>query len=450
MAASTPITRAPAESREAHWYLGATLAAPVLIILAPDFLMIAGVIALVIFRLIRGRAGPQAPKMASNDLMIVGIAFALAGVWSAIAGGLGFESVGAVARFALVPIGFSVVRGSSRVDIRPAIWLGAVLGAIAAGALAASTLLFSQIGRPTSYVNPIHFGELALVLGFIAVLTRGLAIGDRRRIDRWTFVAVTASLVAAVLSHARGGWVALPAILVIAAVHHYRSPNQRLARYLAVLVLVLVPVMLIAGTADNRAALRAFDRGISETAEYIVNHGEDDTDATSVGARFEMWRSAFAGFRNSPVLGVGWGNMDARFAEDVEAGVRATRIAEHEHPHNQYLSHLASGGIVGLTTLLALLVMPGWVCLRALLHRRDDARALGGAGLVVIVGYSIFALTDSVFETASPLVFFVLAVGAIIAQIDRLESEQVFAYHATDGMEQPQRPLEGPRTDAVR
>jgi len=450
MAASTPITRAPAESREADWYLGATLGAPVLIVLAPDFLLIAGVIAMTIFRLVRGRAGPQAPKVASNDLMIVGIAFALAGVWSAVAGGLSLESVNALARFALVPIGFSIVRGSSRVDLRPAIWLGAVLGAITAGAVAASALVFSQVGRPTSYMNPIHFGELALVLGFIAALTRGLAIGERRRVDRWTFVAVTASLVAAVLSHSRGGWVALPAILVIAAVHHYRSPNQRLLRYLTVLVLVLIPVMMIAGTANNRAAVRAFDRGISETVEYVANHGLDDTGETSVGARFEMWRSSFAGFRNSPVLGVGWGNMDERFAEDAEAGVRAARIAEHEHPHNQYLSHLGSGGIVGLITLLALLITPGWICLRSLLHRRNDVRALGGAGLVVIVGYSIFALTDSVFETASPLVFFVLAVGAIIAQIDRLESEQMFAYDAADGMEQPQRPVEGPRTDAFR
>ena len=52
------------------------------------------------------------------------------------------------------------------------------------------------------------------------------------------------------------------------------------------------------------------------------------------------------------------------------------------------------------------------------------------------------------FETASPLVFFVAAVGTIIAQIDRLESEQVFGYSSGDGMEQPQRPVEGHRTHA--
>ncbi|MEQ8840482.1 MAG: O-antigen ligase family protein [Acidimicrobiales bacterium] len=449
MAVSVAAARGPAESREAGWYLGAALVAPVLIIVAPDYLLVLAVAAMVVFRLIRGHAGPQATRFASNDLMVTGVAFALAGLWSGLAGHGGFGAAAEIARFALVPIGFAVVRGSARVDLRPAIWLGAVLGSIAAGGLAVLMLVIAEVGRPTSYVNPIHFGEMALVLGFIAAITRGLAVGNRRNIDRWTFVAILASLVAAVLSHARGGWVALPAILIVTAIHHYRSPNQRLARYLAVLVLVLTPVMAIAVTANDRAALRAFDRGVSETVEYMVNHGADESGSTSVGARFEMWRSAFAGFRQSPTLGIGWGNMDDRFAEDVDAGVRAERIAEHDHPHNQYLSHLGSGGIVGLITLLALLAVPGWICLRSFLRRQDDVRALGGAGLVVVVGYAVFSLTDSVFETASPLVFYVLAVGAIVAQIDRLENEHVFAYGHGDGMEQPRRPVEGPRADAL-
>ncbi len=445
------MTRGPAtKSREAEWYLGAAVLAPLVIVVAPDFLLIAAVIAMVGFRLRRGRAGPQAPKTASNDLMATGLAFWLACLWSAVAGAGGLDAMTAVARFSLVPIGFSIVRGSSRVDLRPGIWLGAVTGAIAAGTVAMSMVLIGPVVRPTSYVNPIHFGEMALVLGAVAALTRGLAVGDRRRIDRWTFVAIVASLVAAVLSHARGSWVAVPAILLLAAIHHHRSPNQRLVRYVVALVIALSPVLVIAATANDRAALQAFDRGVSESVEYVVSRGGVtteglDTGETSVGARFEMWRSAFAGFRQSPALGVGWGNMDERFAEDVAAGVRADRIAEHDHPHNQYLSHLGSGGIVGLITLLALLATPGWTCARAFLQRRDDTRALGAAGLVVIVGYAIFAMTDSVFETASPLVFFVLSVGTIVAQIDRLESEQMFAYGPGDGMEQPPRPLEGPR-----
>ena len=437
-------------SSEARWYVGATVVAPMLIVLAPDALLLVAVIAMVAFRIRRGRVFGQAPKLASDDLMVTGIACALGGVWSAIDGGGGAEALMAAMRFSLVPIGFAVVRGSARVDLRPAIWLGAVAGSIAAGVVSLSMLLFVGMGRPTSGVNPIHFGEMALLLGFIATVTRGLAVGDERRIARWTLAGVIMALTAAVLSQSRGGWIAVPLIVIVALVHHHRSPSPRRLRYLAALVLAITPVMVIAVNANDRAALRAFDRGVEQTVDYVANHGRPDAaGSTSVGARFEMWRSAVAGFRHSPALGVGWGNMDDRFAEDVAAGVRDERIAEHGHPHNQYISHLGSGGLVGLGTLLALLAAPGWICARALRSRRDDSRTLGAAGLVVILGYAVFAMTDSVFETVSPLVFFVAAVGTIVAQIDRLESEQVFAYAPPDGMEQPQRPLEGPRAHAL-
>jgi O-antigen ligase len=422
-----------------------------IIVLAPDVLLITAVVAMVAFRIRRGRVVGQAPKLASDDLMAVGLAFALGGLWSAVSGGGGAEAVIAVLRFSLVPIGFAVVRGSARVDLRPTIWLGAVAGSIAAGTVSLLALFLAEMVRPTSAVNPIHFGEMALLLGFIATVTRGLAVGDEWHIARWTLAAVTMSLTAAVLSQSRGGWIAVPAIVIVALVHQHRSPSPRRIRYLGALLLAITPVMVIAVNVNDQAARRAFERGVSQTVDYVANHGQTEvTGETSIGARFEMWRSAFAGFRQSPVLGVGWGNMDDRFAEDVAAGVRADRIAEHHHPHNQYLSHLGSGGIVGLTTLLALLAAPGWIFRQALRSRRSDTRALGAAGLLVVIGYALFALTDSVFETASPLVFYVVAVGTIAAQIDRLGSEQVFVYPSGDGMEQSERPVEGPRTHTFR
>ena len=453
MLAAVPGTETRANSRgstEARWYIGATILAPMIIVLAPDSLLMVALGALVVFRIRRGRVVGQPPKVASDDLMAVGLAFALGGIWAAVAGGGGAEALSAVLRFSLVPIGFAIVRGSARVDLRPAIWIGAVAGSIAAGTMSIAMLLVAEMVRPTSAVNPIHFGEMALLLGFMATVTRGLAVGNERRIARWTLVAVAMAMTAAVLSQSRGGWIAVPAIVIITLVHHHRSPSPRRLRYLAALLLAITPVMVVAVNANDQAARRAFDRGLSQTVDYVANHGQTDvTGETSIGARFEMWRSAFAGFRNSPVLGIGWGNMDDRFAEDVAAHVPADRIAEHEHPHNQYLSHLGSGGIVGLITLLALLIAPGWIFSRALRSPRPDSRALGAAGLVVVVGYALFSLTDSVFETSSPLVFFVAAVGVIAAQIDRFENEQMFAYPAPGGMEQPERPVEGPRTHTL-
>lgn len=433
---------------ERSWYALAATALPAVMVLAPEAFVVVCIVGGVAFRLADGRTRLPVSRAASNDLLVVGVLFAAVSLVSAVAGSGGMEGGVHVLRFGLVPLGFVVARTAVRADLRHAIWLGAVIGAVAAGIAALALLAFTATARPTTTVNPIHFGEMALVLGAGAVVARRMAIGDERTIDRWTLVAVAASLTAAILSQSRGGWVAVPVLVLLALWHHHRSGGRRIARYLVALALVLVPVVAVAATANDRAALRALDRGFAETIAYVETSGADETASTSVGARFEMWRSAFAGFRQAPVFGIGWGNMDDRFAADVAARVRDDRLLDHEHPHNQYLSHLASGGVVGLASLLAVFGVPAAICARAFLQRAAS-RCLGGVGLVVIAGYAVFAVTDSVFESASPLAFYVLSVGAIVAQIDRLDGEHTFAYDHGGGMEQPRPPVVRPRTDPV-
>lgn len=435
-------------AHERSWYALAVTVLPAVMVLAPETFIVVCIVGGVAFRIVDGRTRAPVVRVASNDLLAVGLLFAGAALVSAVVGGGGLDGGLHVVRFALVPVGFVIARAAVRVDLRHAIWLGAVVGSLAAATAAVAMLAFTATSRPTMAVNPIHFGEMALVLGAVSVVSRRMAKGDPRTVSRWTLVAVSGALTAAILSHSRGGWIAVPVLVLLALWHHRRSGGQRIARYLVALSLFLVPVVLVAVMANDRAALRALDRGFGETVAYVETSGADETAATSIGTRFEMWRSAFAGFRQDPGLGIGWGRMDDRFAEDVAAGVRNERMLEHDHPHNQYLSHLASGGIVGLASLLALLGVPALICARAFL-RGDESRCLGGVGLVVISGYAVFALTDSVLESASPLAFYVLSIGTVVAQIDRLASEHLFAYHPGDGLEQPQRAVVRHRTDPL-
>lgn len=440
----------PLAERERRWFFGAVGAAPVLMLLAPDYLTTIGLVALVTSTVVAWSVADTKVQSAPLDrLFVVGVVFFVTALLSSVANPGGFDGFIALSRFLIVPLGFVAVRGGARHDLRGAIWLGSVVGSIGAGVVALSLVVFVDMDRPTSFVNPIHFGELALVLGFVATLTRGITPWDRRLVRRLTLVAIAGAVSASILAQARGSWVALPAILVVAFVHYRRSGGRRTVRYTVALVVVLVPVMMIAATMNDRAAVRAFDRGVEQTLEYVVMDGAERTGETSVGARFEMWRSAVAGFRASPFLGVGWGNINERFVEDVHAGVRAERIANYGHPHNQYVSHLSSGGLVGLGGLLALFAVPGWIFFGAFRSRRADVRALGAAGLVVLAGFAVFAMTDSVLESASPLIFFVLMIGIFASQIDRLESEHTFAYGEQGGMEQSGSSMEGDRTGTL-
>ncbi|MEZ5165228.1 MAG: O-antigen ligase family protein [Acidimicrobiales bacterium] len=440
-----------ADRRERRWIFGALVAIPPVTVLVPAALSIIGMIAFVValaWQLPnRARTGLRRPAL--NRLILVGTGFAVAAFVSEVVHPGGAGGASRVAQFMLVPIGFAGMRVAARHDLRGAVWLGSVVGAITAGAVAISVLLFSSVGRPTSYVNPIHFGELALVLGFVAVVSRGMVPWDRQLVRRLTLAALLGGVIASILSHSRGSWVALPAIIVLAIVHQHRTGGSRTAVWVVAIAALVLPAGAMAASVNDHAALNALDRAVTETTNYVVSDGAFGTGGTSVGARLEMWRSAVGGFRTEPVIGVGWGNLQKRFQLDVAAGVRDRRIAKYEHPHNQYLSHLANGGMIGFASLLALLLMAGSIFARAFRSSVGDMRALGGAGLIVVVGFAMFSLTDAILEATTPLVFFVLMVGALAAQIDRLDDERLFAYGAFDGLEQSPGAVEGPRANTL-
>ncbi|MFA9563194.1 MAG: O-antigen ligase family protein, partial [Acidimicrobiales bacterium] len=175
----------------------------------------------------------------------------------------------------------------------------------------------------------------------------------------------------------------------------------------------------LAAVSHDGAPVRYFEHGVGDTVAYIIGPRDLGVRSTSIGARFEMWRSAAGGFRSEPLLGIGWGNLRGRFNADVDAGVRVPRIAQYNHAHNQFISSTASGGIVGLVTLLALLGVPGIFFARALLDRDAATSALGAAGLIVVVGFALFGLTEAILEKASPAVFYATTVALLTAQLDR-------------------------------
>lgn len=410
---------------EARRLSAVALAMPAIVVLAPPAISIVASLCFATGLVFLRAPQPESSSALLTDpIVVAGLSFVGFAFLSVLAQP-SFDGYRLLALYAAVPAGFAMLHTARNHDLRAPLWWGAVAGSLGSGVVAVGVVMFTDIVRPTSFVNAIHFGELALVLGVVATATRRFAPLGEALARRLTFAAVAAAGAAAVLSHARGAWVAVPALAMLVLIQDWRSGSQNTARHVAWAFVVLVPMAVVAGTANDQAAVRALNRGFDETITYIAEDGGNQSGETSVGSRFEMWRSAFAGFRGSPMLGVGWGNMDERFLEDVAAGVRASRIAEHDQPHNQYLSHLSSGGLLGLGSLMALLLVPGIKSLRAFRSDDSDAQDLGAAGLLTIVGFSAFFLTDSVLESAAPLLFYVVMIGMITSQIHRVQGEVV-------------------------
>ena len=388
-----------------------------LVALAPDAGSTVAVVAFVALALLHDRDAWIAPSPGIDRLTLTSMVFVAAALVSTLLHPVGVSGLWALGKFALIPVTIWSLRVTRRYELGPALWLGATAGAVAAGTVALLQVAFTDVWRPAALTNPILFGDLALTLGLVAVATRPLAdrIASRSRTIA-SVAAVSLAVVASVLTQSRGSWIAGPALLVVLALQYRDSLSPRSATAFG---LVIAFAITFAAVSHSGAPVRYLENGVGDTMAYIVGPRDLEVRSTSIGARFEMWRSAAGGFRSEPIFGIGWGNLRDRFNADVDAGVRVPRIAQYNHAHNQFISSTASGGVVGLAALLALFGVPAWMFFRALLDRDPQIVALGAAGLIVVVGFALFGLTEAILETASPAVFFASTVALLVGQLDR-------------------------------
>lgn len=139
---------------------------------------------------------------------------------------------------------------------------------------------------------------------------------------------------------------------------------------------------------------------------------------SSSAQRLEMWRAASLLFLQAPLMGVGAGAYQARTRELVDAGAVAPLTAEFDHPHSEFFHALSERGLLGLLALLMLLGVPAWIYYKAV-RSRNAVRAMAGmGGLLVVTGFAIFGLTETMFVHSVTLTWYVIMTGVFIVLVD--------------------------------
>ena len=132
---------------------------------------------------------------------------------------------------------------------------------------------------------------------------------------------------------------------------------------------------------------------------------------TSVGLRFEMWRAAWHMFLEHPVLGIGTGAFYEDAQQMARRGLIAPPVARFDHPHSDYFDALSSRGMLGLLALFALLGVPAVYFVRAVKSQEHIPHAVGLAGLLLVCGFAIFGLTDTVFIHSMNISWYVIYIA---------------------------------------
>ena len=273
---------------------------------------------------------------------------------------------------------------------RAAFWGGVIAGAGGAGLLAVWEKLELSAPRASGYTNPIQYGNISMLLGILCLAGLGWAASQRRA--RWWLAMLLAGacigIFGSFLPGSRGSWIGLPVCLVILYRHYGRSVSRR---YLLSGSLLAVAALGAVYTAPQAGIQGRMHDAVTETDGYF----ETGNANTSVGARLEMWRTGFMIFPEHPWLGWGKAGFMQRKKQLIGEGKVAAFTGDHTHSHNEYIDALVKRGVLGLTGLLVFYGVALSVFVHRLKHAAAEQRPYALAGVLVMVNYIAFGMTQA-------------------------------------------------------
>lgn len=249
----------------------------------------------------------------------------------------------------------------------------------AAVALALGFLLTLLVSRPLLPSHPIPWAVSMSI--WVAFLLPQAMSNETPKHWVWAYGgAATLGIVAVLLSESRGAYAIAvwPLILLVAnSLRHHRQAAVR-AGWLGTLSVCLLAASVLMPQDPLRLRL-AWNEVNSALKTQDFN--------TSLGARVYLFQTGWAGFMESPWIGIGATERINRLqsagldlpAADAE---RHSLVRTLGHVHNQYLHQAMDGGLLGLSGLLALLgglVAAAW---RLRKTHRIASQQLGGMAFV--------------------------------------------------------------------
>jgi O-antigen ligase len=299
---------------------------------------------------------------------------------------------------------------------------GCALGALGAGVWAVDSAIhmtvtdLNRLGN--DFTNPIPYGNTALLLGFLSVMTIRWddypnALARRAGIALKLF-GLVAGVYASYLSGTRGGWLAIPLFLILCSLNFGWVKQAR--HWLTACVVVLLAMTALLASPMGR------DRVIATHDDLVRLAQGNAAPDTSIGARLQLWRASVHLFEAHPAMGVGKGHLEGNLKVMADAGEISPLIV-NQRAHSEFFSTIAEQGAAGVVCLLLLYVGPLVYFLR---YRRSPHRDVSTAaycgiavsGSVIIFGLSIDVLTVVMSTALISLLWAVLL--AIITHDARL------------------------------
>ena len=195
----------------------------------------------------------------------------------------------------------------------------------------------------------IQSGDIAMSLGlFSFIIALYLFDIKKNRFALVTAIAGLFSVLASVLSFARGGWVGVPLIFVF-VLYMYRNMISK--KLLSAVVLSILVGGISLSTNEQ------FVGRILDVKNNLSHYSQNSKDG-SIGARLDMWKMGVDAFIEHPISGWSLKALDEYKKSLADKGIVSREFTVYSHLHNQFIDELAKKGILGGGAILGIFLIP--------------------------------------------------------------------------------------------
>lgn len=259
-----------------------------------------------------------------------------------------------------------------------------------------------------SRIDLIHFGDYAMLLGLLSLLSINWFARDPSWLRLLKVVGFALGVLTSIGTGSRGGWLIIP---VVAVLFIYFNRAEKQARVMLGMALTGAVVAALVLLTPNLVSQR-----MSETAQdvQIFEQGKQDT---STGIRLQLYQAATEVFMLHPLFGVGPQGFTDQMRELMEAGRLTPAAADlgRGEVHNDMLAKAAGMGIFGVVSLLAIYLVPTYLFLRSRKSSESVVRRAALMGAVLVAAHAVFGLTVEFLNLALATAFYSLSVAILLA-----------------------------------
>ena len=367
-----------------------------------------------------GKRGQLTLRRADLAIMAVFAAYALVVIAEAWWDGQGSRGMDRPARFLLaIPALLLVLAFPPRAG---AIWAGLATGGILAGGWAGWQKLIEGVERASGYTYVIQFGNISMLSAILCAAGLGWALVQPRA-RLWVALlalGIAGGVLGSLFSGTRGGWVGIPVVLWVL----YRGYGRDLPGKWKTAALAAV---LVVGSLAYAVPQTGVQERVGQAVNDIQRYISQESQTSSVGARFEMWKGAAHLIAEKPLQGWGENGYQAGMQQLAEADVIHPFITTFDHAHNEFIDATAKRGLLGLAVLLALYLVPMRLFARQLAAPDMQLRAFAVAGVLLPVAYFDFGLTQVFLAHNSGVMVYAFLLPVLWAAF-RARAKQLVAY----------------------